>query len=187
MTVELTRQLHRMCSESGPLSVYSSRWWLNLAMVAAAFMLVLLAGCQSVPTELHCAVNSVHDGDTLRVTCGGQRMKIRLYCIDAPEIRQRPWGKESRDYLRSIAPLRVLVIAKNKDRYGRTVGEVLTADSDRRNLNLAMVQAGMAVVYERYCDESRYHRAEKAARERRAGVWSKSGLQQRPWVTRHRK
>jgi endonuclease YncB( thermonuclease family) len=39
---------------------------------------------------LMCRVNSIHDGDTLRVTCNGQREQLRLYCIDAPELDQRP-------------------------------------------------------------------------------------------------
>lgn len=42
-----------------------------------------------------CTVASVHDGDTLRATCDGERLQVRLYCIDAPELDQAPWGRES--------------------------------------------------------------------------------------------
>ena len=34
-------------------------------------------------------VVSVGDGDSLRLRRGGTRLKVRLACIDAPELRQR--------------------------------------------------------------------------------------------------
>ncbi len=136
-------------------------------------------------SQKSCSVNSIYDGDTMRLTCDGERIKVRLYCIDAPEMKQRPWGKESRDYLRSITPEQVMVIAKTKDRYGRTVGEVLTADQRRENLNLAMVRSGQAVVYPKYCNDQRYYQVEGDAKRIKAGVWEKQGLQQTPWHWRH--
>ncbi len=141
---------------------------------------------QSTETEI-CEVRSIYDGDTMTVKCNGERKKIRLYCIDSPEMKQRPWGKESRDYLRVITPTRVKVIEHGRDRYGRTIGEVWTADGDeiQENLNLAMVWAGRAVVYPRYCREAEYFTAEKNAAAIGSGVWEKEGDWQRPWVYRH--
>ena len=136
-------------------------------------------------SDMSCSINSIYDGDTMRLSCNGKRMKVRLYCIDAPEIRQRPWGKESRDYLRSITPKQVTVIAKTKDRYGRTVGEVITADQRRENLNLAMVRSGRAVVYPKYCNDQQYYQEEQEAKKNRSGVWDKPGLHQTPWQWRH--
>lgn len=129
----------------------------------------------------NCSVKSIHDGDTMTVSCDGQRMKVRLYCIDAPELSQRPWGKESRDYLRSITPERVTVMVKTKDRYGRTVGEVTTTAEAGGNLNLAMVWAGQAVVYPKYCSDQQYYGAQQRAKEAISGVWSRDGLHQAPW------
>ena len=67
-----------------------------------------LKGCGvvSVGTVVmeHCKVSSVYDGDTLRAECDGEKLKVRLYCIDTPEMAQKPWGTESRDYLRSLLP-----------------------------------------------------------------------------------
>jgi endonuclease YncB( thermonuclease family) len=137
-------------------------------------------------SELSCTVNSVYDGDTMRVTCEGKRMKIRLYCIDAPEMGQRPWGMESRDYLRAISPERVTVVAHGRDRYSRTVGEVFTDNRARENLNLAMVRSGNAVVYPKYCNDRQYYQAEDKARKSQFGVWEKPGVHQQPWQWRHR-
>jgi hypothetical protein len=47
----------------------------------------------------------VGDGDTLRVTDGGQRVTIRLACIDAPETAQTPYGMASRLQLQGLAPI----------------------------------------------------------------------------------
>ncbi len=143
-----------------------------------------IPGCET-RTQQACSVNSIYDGDTMRLTCNGERVKVRLYCIDAPEMRQRPWGKESRDYLRSITPEQVKIVAKTKDRYGRIVGELFAADEQHENLNLAMVRSGQAVVYPKYCKDQRYYEVEGDAKRIKSGVWEKQGLQQTPWRWRH--
>ena len=138
------------------------------------------------PTEpVACAVLSVYDGDTLTAKCSGERIKIRLYCIDAPEMGQRPWGKESRDYFRGLIPqgTEVDVRKHDRDRYGRTVGEVLRK---RENVNLAMIEAGQSAVYDRFCEDSSYHKFEAGARKNSSGIWSKPGDHQRPWDWRKR-
>lgn len=96
---------------------------------------------------------SIYDGDTLRVVCGGEELKIRMCGIDAPETDQ-PGGIESRDYLRSLLPDNqpVAVVRVETDRYGRTVAEVWNdelTDTDP-NINAAMVLAKQAWHYERY-------------------------------------
>lgn len=128
-----------------------------------------------------CRVNSIHDGDTLRATCGGEKVKVRFYCIDAPETAQRPWGTESRDHLRKIAPATVTLIEKDRDRYGRIVGEIFAG---QQSLNLAMVEVGQAAVYRRYCTDRRYTAAEQRAKSARLGIWSKPGDHQQPWAYR---
>jgi len=135
---------------------------------------------------LSCEVASIYDGDTMRVRCDGQLMKIRLYCIDAPEMGQKPWGRESRDYLRSITPERVLIRPVTKDRYGRTVGEVFAEPEAPVSLNLVMARVGHVATYPKYCNDSRYYQAEDGARRAGLGIWAKDGLQQRPWEWRSR-
>jgi endonuclease YncB( thermonuclease family) len=145
-----------------------------------------LKGC-SVPTRVRddCRVLSVHDGDTLRAECHGEKLKVRLYCIDAPEMEQRPWGTESRDALRELLPqdTSVRLEIHDKDKYGRYVAEVF---SDGDNRNRRMVRTGQAAVYADYCPLTRfgYYQDESAAREHMSGIWGKPGLQQRPWEWR---
>ncbi|MES9947200.1 MAG: thermonuclease family protein [Candidatus Thiodiazotropha sp.] len=158
----------------------------------AAFFLVmpwLLKSCGrpavlSSQVYENCAVLSIHDGDTMTVNCDGQGMKVRLYCIDAPELGQKPWGRASRDYLRSITSDQVKVIARTKDRYGRLVGEVLSNDQPQKNYNIFMVLNGYAAVYPRYCNDQHYYQAEKEAKETGSNIWGKPGVHQAPWSWR---
>jgi endonuclease YncB( thermonuclease family) len=135
-----------------------------------------------------CRVLNVHDGDTLRVRCGlgsdrRSTHKVRLYCIDAPELAQAPWGKFAREHLRRLAGQdSVQIRVKDRDEYRRTVAEVWKGTM---NLNLAMVKAGKVAVYRRYCKVGAYQQAEVMAKSRRIGIWTKPGSHQRPWEWRH--
>ena len=50
--------------------------------------------------------------------------------------------------------------------------------------NPALVEAGQAAVYPRYCDDSRYVEAQKRAQAARRGIWAKRGEHQTPWTWR---
>ena len=130
----------------------------------------------------------VQNGDTLRVRCGPgsdrrSTHKVRLYCIDAPELAQAPWGKFAREHLRRLVGQGFTQIrVKHRDKYRRTVAEVWKGTM---NLNLAMVKAGKVAVYRRYCKVGAYQQAEVMAKSRRIGIWAKPGSHQRPWEWRH--
>lgn len=131
-----------------------------------------------------CSVNRVMDGDSVRLNCGKnqENLNIRLYCIDAPEMNQEPWGKMARDYLGAV--LRggtVQLEAIEVDRYGRTVGRLWL---DTTDINRALVFAGVAAVYPEYCLEWRYYHDERQARWSKRGIWAERGLHQTPWEWR---
>lgn len=128
-----------------------------------------------------CEVLKIYDGDTMTLRCQGEQIKVRLYCIDAPEMGQAPWGTQARDYLRSITGSTVKLVRVDKDRYGRIVGEVYNGEM---NLNLAQVQAGYVAVYHAYCHKAEYQAAENQAKNANKGIWSTPGLQQTPWEWR---
>ena len=66
------------------------------------------------------------------------------------------------------------------------ISEVWTIDGDdvQENLNLALVWAGRAVVYPKYCSDEEYYMAERNSRVIGSGVWEKAGDWQRPWEYR---
>jgi endonuclease YncB( thermonuclease family) len=92
-----------------------------------------LAKPPSETQSLRCEVvkDSIYDGDTFRVKCDDRENKIRLCGIDAPEVKQ-PLAIESRNYLQSLldqAKGQVIVIEMDRDRYDRSVAEVLLDSS----------------------------------------------------------
>ena len=66
-------------------------WWALAGLGIAAPWLIAgvdLPWLQRQASELPgCRVASVYDGDTLRVQCGTEKLKVRLHCIDAPEMQ----------------------------------------------------------------------------------------------------
>ena len=130
------------------------------------------------------SVLSIGDGDTVRVLDGQQRVTVRLACIDAPEMSQQPYGIRSRQFLQDLLPIGsdVTVRIQTKDRYGRTVAELI---NNQGNINQQMIRRGHAFAYRRYlkqCDSSEYLRLENEAKNLKLGVWSvgSDGIQ-RPW------
>lgn len=171
------------------------RFPLRPPAVAAAVLLALpalalglAAACQAEglrASVLSATVLSVGDGDTLRVRLGAERRTVRLACIDAPELSQRPDGPRAREALRQLAPAgaEVRLVVKATDRYGRLVAELFAGT----NLNLALLERGAVFVYPQYlrqCDGVAYRAAERRASSRRLGVWRQPGGIARPWLVR---
>ncbi|QIR41782.1 thermonuclease family protein (plasmid) [Tolypothrix sp. PCC 7910] len=137
-------------------------------------------------------VTKVSDGDTITVRqTDGQEMKVRLGCIDAPEIPHgkapgQTLGQESKKNLQRLvdeADGEVMVSVIDTDRYGRKVGEVFTSVKDReKSLNEEQLTSGMAYFYKKYSNcpnREVFERAEAIAQSKRLGVWT--GNYQRPW------
>jgi endonuclease YncB( thermonuclease family) len=91
-------------------------------------------------------------------------------------MAQAPDGSKARSYLQTRSRLgsSVTLRPQTVDRYGRTVAEVISGV----NINLALVEDGMAFAYRRYlgkCDAKEYLDAEVRASRRRTGVWRVPG------------
>ena len=132
-------------------------------------------------------VVGVTDGDTIKALHPDQgQVKIRFYGIDTPEKGQA-YGRAATKYLASlIAGKTVNIESVTTDRYGRTVGIVTYAE---QNINRAMIQAGYAWVYKRYCKRSfcdDWLMLEDSARRAKIGLWQESDPIP-PWDWRRRK
>ena len=129
---------------------------------------------------------SVGDGDTVRLSSRqGEKVTVRLACIDAPETSQGASGKWSTQILKGlIQGMSISLKPQVRDRYGRTVAEIYVGN---RNINLQMVQVGAAYVYRQYlkqCDRNAYLRTEDAAIKKGLGVWGPYKPAQVPWEYR---
>ena len=62
-------------------------------------------------------INSIHDGDTINITThNNKKVKIRLYGIDAPELKQ-PFGEQSQLCLEEmIKNQNISYIPRNKNK-----------------------------------------------------------------------
>lgn len=120
--------------------------------------------------QLHLRVVGVHDGDTITgLNDAKTQHKIRLDAIDAPELGQ-PFGQAAKKALSGkVFGRDVVVIVKTRDRYGRTVGHVLI---DGRDVNLEMLEEGMAWHYKQYDKNVRLSQAEEDARAAKKGLWA---------------
>ena len=127
-------------------------------------------------------VTQVVDGDTFWGTdAGGQRIKVRLIGVDAPESRKtgnKPegfYGKEAKAYLTRLLMNQRVRLAYDKsarDRYGRTLAYVYLADGTF--VNDLLVQKGYAkAIY--YKPNGKYReqlsRSCKNAQQSGAGMW----------------
>jgi len=135
-------------------------------------------------------VVSVSDGDTITVLDNtNTQHKIRLSGIDAPEKTQ-PFGTASRRSLSDLVYGKQVDIEWSKrDRYGRTVGKVLTSGLD---VNLEQIRRGMAWFYTKYQsellsqDRQEYTGAQDYAEKNRLGLWADSSPIP-PWDFRNKR
>src|SRR3954462_7601792 len=96
---------------------------------------VLAVVAPSVVAEDYAArVVGISDGDTLTVLRDGRtQVKIRLHGVDAPEVSQ-PFGSRSKQSASELVFGQVVTVKeRDRDRYGRTVAEVILPDG--RSLN----------------------------------------------------
>lgn len=139
-------------------------------------MLLGLLVCNANATNiLQGLVVGVSDGDSLTLLDIEKRQhKIRLQGIDAPEMKQA-YGQKSKESLSKLVYNKTIKVHwSKKDRFGRTVGQVMLGEID---ICLEQVRRGMAWHFKDYQDEQSvndrdlYDRAEVEARELRLGLW----------------
>lgn len=133
----------------------------KLNIVGVLVILFLTLGCSSE------FIVEVIDGDSLKTASGKE---VRLSHIDAPEYNQ-PWGKEAKEFVtQMVFNCQVKLRTMGRDKYGRTLAEVILPDG--RNLNERLVMEGLAWHYRRYSNDKYYQQLELEARAKKKGLWS---------------
>lgn len=109
----------------------------------------------------------IYDGDTITaLTSQKEKIKIRLYGIDAPELKQ-PFGKASKCHLIDLISNKSLNInEKGKDKYGRTLAVLYNGDQD---INAQMVIDGYAWAYDKFSKD--YVTFQQNAQLLKKGLW----------------
>ena len=118
------------------------------ATARRAALLLALAGCGARPQRadrISARVTRHTDGDTLWLSGIG---KVRLIGVDTPEVygEVECYGRQASAFVRRLLPLgsrvRYSLDVDERDRYGRALAYVYTADG--RFLNLLLVRRGYA-------------------------------------------
>ncbi len=127
------------------MNKFKFNWKRNILFT---FLLIFLSSKldANLPTTI---IKSCYDGDTC-TTIDGE--KIRLACIDTPELKGKKAdlipAKEARDFLNDLLDNEKVSIRRiTKDRYGRTVAELI---KENTNIQQLLVQKNLAKVYNKY-------------------------------------
>lgn len=144
-----------------------------IALLAAGYALFGEPYEKETSSIIPVTVTKIIDGDTIVVE-GGQR--VRLLNIDTRERGEQCYS-EAKERLEELILLREVTLerdAENKDRYDRLLRHILINGT---NINLLMVEEGLAVAYiyepnVKYADL--FAEAEQVGKEREGCVWTKS-------------
>lgn len=158
-------------------------------LVISAILCFLLPCCRDGPPappkpglDGPYEVTKVVDGDTIHVGLPAGARKVRLVCIDTPEVRgqkRSPLGSSATSALRTILDGADVYLAAaqehdDADRYGRLLRHVFLADET--HVNLELVRAGWSAYYTKHGACPGYHvrflDAEEQARSAGAGIWA---------------
>ena len=122
----------------------------------------------------------VIDGDTIKIG----REKIRLFGIDAPEIKQvcknenndpYPCGIKAKNFLSWLIEdynknnEKIYCYYSERDKYKRIIGECFIGTISKTNINKMMVTNGRAIAYLKYSEK--YLDAQNIAKNKKMGIW----------------
>lgn len=129
-------------------------------------------------------VVGVTDGDTVTIRTEAETLKVRLTGIDTPE-RGQPFGTKAKQALSGkVFGKDVTLNSSGKDRYGRTLGEIIV---DGESVNVWLVRAVWVWRYERYApDDTQLRDAQQAAKRVKLGLWADANPVP-PWEWRRSK
>nr|WP_224095133.1 thermonuclease family protein [Nostoc sp. MS1] len=159
---------------------YSPTWVQKLILLAC---IILLVGCQAknpAMTQTQVRVARVVSGQTLEVVGMAEQpnliSQVRLIGVDAPDLSQRPWGMQSKEFLEQAIgdldkPVMLEFDMEAKDTIGRTLAYVW---KDDKLLNEQIVKQGYALFVVRSPNQKydqRLERAQQWARIMGQGIW----------------
>lgn len=143
----------------------------------------LISQSERERSETDYEVVRVVDGDTLILEMDGEKVRVRLLGIDAPEsvkpgTEPEHYGPEASAFLRSLVDSHRVRLAHDgpvprNDRYGRLLAYVYRVP-DGLPLNEELVRRGFARVYngDSFQMKDRFRDLERFARRSKRGLWA---------------
>ena len=135
-------------------------------------------------------VVSVHDGDTITVLLGKERVSVRISAVDCPEVRayfgkggQQPYSRQAAQFTEKLVGgkmVKVKTIGKSRN---RVVGIVTLPDG--RRLGRELLAAGYGWLDPRFSKDAGLLKAQAAAKKAKRGLWV-GNTPVAPWEWRKR-
>lgn len=138
-------------------------------LATTCLVLIALLTSPAFAKEWCGKVVGVSDGDTLTVLHDGVPQKIRLSEIDCPE-KSQDFGQKAKSFTSAQCFGKfVTVVEHGKDRYGRSIADVITNSGTK--LNEELVRSGLAWHYVKYSKNQNLARLEAEARSDQRALW----------------
>ena len=190
--------LHAIREKRFMLSYRMKRFYYTGFPVICILLVLLFSSALAAPGTRY-RITQVHDGDTVSIRVSSfaripiKTERVRLIGVDAPELRQEPWGRLSKRYLKKLLSeynwvANVEFDIEQRDKYGRLLAYLW--GSDGRMINEQMLETGHALLFTlppnvKY--SGKLAAAQERARSKKAGLWSRGGLKESPeeWRRTH--
>jgi len=164
------------------MPVHFSNWVRKIAILACLLLLVSCQGKIQLPNnQADVKVARVVSGQSLEVLGMAEQpnliSQVRLVGIDAPDLRQRPWGEQAKEQLEDLIggaeqSVTLEFDLEAKDKIGRTLAYVW---KNKVLLNEELVKQGNAMFVGRSPNhkyDQRLERAQQWARLMGQGIWN---------------
>lgn len=139
----------------------------NLKFIGLVFLFLAL---NSQAQTIHGTVTRITDGDTVTFkSIAGERFKVRLNAIDAPEKKQAFSKASSRSLSRLCLKQPAKVVTNKRDKYGRSIGNLFC---NGVSANKHQVSNGYAWVFRKYSKDAGLLALESKAHNSYLGLWS---------------
>lgn len=126
-------------------------------------------------------VESVVDGDTIKIHINGQVESVRFLLVDTPEtshprLGKQPFGEEAKEFTRKMVEGKTVQLEKDvsdRDKYNRLLYYVYV---DGKSVQEELLRNGLARVAYVYVPNTkhvdRYYEIQKEAQQKGVGIWS---------------
>lgn len=148
----------------------------KIKLIVILCLLFLLTACDNNEQKLliKAKVNRVVSGQSLEVMIIDTPFKVRLNGIDAPDLKQNPWGEKAKQKLKELVDKKTIYLETNldkKDRYNRIIAYVWQDDVliNEELIAQGYVLANVDFINDKYTKRFRY--AQDYARIMANGLW----------------
>lgn len=172
-----------MKTNAVPPRSQSLKTWVQKTIILACLFLIVSCQAKNQPAnnQTQVRVARVVSGQTLEVVGIAEQptliSQVRLIGVDAPDLRQYPWGEESKEQLEKLLgdlekPVMLEFDIQAKDKIGRNIAYVW---KDNQLLNEEVIKQGYALFVGRSPNhkyDQRLERAQQWARIMGKGIWN---------------